>query len=217
MKQSWAPAMEAYRTRKMLAAYWGMRILVASAGLFFLVTGDWVNTLLTIWITALMSAPAFLRRYKVFMPFSLDFGIVAFVFLSSFLGQVQQLYDRFPPWDTFVHFQSGILFAVAGFVLVFIINERGSDKFRISPGFVAIFAAAFAIATGALWEIGEYLTDTVGLSHLWQAGLDDTMLDLAADSIGAAIVGIVGYLWMKRREHIPFTPASLEEEEEVVG
>lgn len=197
---------EAYRNRYTLSAYYGLRVAMLGATAYFFVRGDFASVFSTLLVLVLMSAPALLKyRYRFYLPFALDFGIVSFVFATLFLGHLANFYDYIPLWDSFVHFQSGLILGVAGFVLVYTLNEQKPIHLDLSPGFVAFFAVTFSLAIGAVWEVFEFAADFI-LGIEWQDGNIDTMWDLIADGAGALIVSIVGYFWMHRQARLPFTP-----------
>ena len=201
---------DAYRNHATLLVYYSMRVLVVLAAILFLVRGDWESFWSTLLVVALMSAPSFLKsRYRIYLPFSLDLGIVAFIFVSLFLGGIEDLYGQIAIWDKFVHFQSGLLLSITGFVLVYTLNESEQTPIDLSPGFVAFFAVVFSLAFGALWEMGEFVGDTIAGST-WQNGLADTMWDLIADFTGALAISVAGYFWMYRHKRLPFTPRFLK-------
>jgi uncharacterized membrane protein YjdF len=81
-----------------------------------------------------------------------------------------------------------------------------SSKINIkrSPIFVAFFSFCFAVAMGAIWEIYEYSMDkSLGL-FMQRGSLDDTMIDIILDTVGALIFAILGYFKHKdklRRMH----------------
>lgn len=201
---------ENFRNRWTLFLYYSMRVLVGLAALGFAWERDWASVFATGFIAALMFVPPFLKDYyKVYLPFALELGIVAFIFLTLFLGWIEQFYDRIPLWDAFLHFQSGLLLGATGYVLVYILNEQHTKKLSLSPGFVTFFATTFSIAVGVLWEIFEFAADTVSQGTYWQADNTDTMYDLIANAVGTLIIGIVGYIWMRHRERLPFTPRLL--------
>lgn len=206
-----------YKNRVTLFVYYAIRFLVLVASFLYLFRGEWASAVSTTLIFLLMFVPSILKeRYRVYLPFALDFAMVTFIFLTLFLGAVAQIYDRIPLWDKFLHFQSGLLLGVTGFVLIYILNEQKGFKQRLNltPGFVAFFAVTFSLAIGAVWEIFEFTGDAYFSQHIasyspWQASGNDTMLDLIADGTGALIVSIIGYFWMHRYKRIPFTPRLL--------
>src|SRR3989344_953821 len=201
-----ASILNAYRNRYTLFIHYGLRAAILVAALYFGIRGDWASVFSTVFVFVLMSAPSVLKyRYRFYLPFALEFGIVTFVFVTLFLGHLANFYDYIPLWDKFVHFQSGLILGVAGFVLVYTLNEQESIHLDLSPGFVSFFAVTFSLAIGVVWEIVEFMGDFI-FSVSWLSGNADTMCDLIAAGIGALIVSIFGYFWMLREARLPFTP-----------
>ncbi len=190
--------------------YYGMRGLVLVAFFSFLFLGDWVGAFNTGLIFLLMFIPSVLKkRYDVYLPFELDVAIVGLIFFALFLGSHSNYYERFPYFDGILHFNSGLLFGVVGFVLVYILNGQKTKKLELSAGFIAFFAVVFSIAIGTVWEIYEYIIDLSLGFNMQESGLPDTMGDLIVNFGGAMIVGVFGYIWMKRCQRLPFTPRLL--------
>ena len=201
-----ASIVEAYRNRWTLFIHYGLRASILAATGYFAFRGDWASVFSTVLVFILMSAPSVLKyRYRFYLPLALDLGIVGFVFATVFLGHVANFYDSVPLWDKFLHFQSGLLLGVTGFVLVYTLNEQKSVHLDLSPGFVSFFAVTFSLAIGVVWEIVEFAGDFYFL-ETWQNGNADTMWDLIAAGAGALIVSVAGYVWMLREARLPFTP-----------
>src|SRR3989344_5520207 len=145
-----------YRNTITLLIYYGMRALVLVAALIFLWQGDWQSSVSTGLILLLMLIPSILKhRYGLYLPFTLDLGIVAFIFLTLFVGGIARVYDWIPLWDKFLDFQSGLLLGASGYVLVYLLNENSKTKLNLSPGFISFFAVTFSLAIGAIWEMIE--------------------------------------------------------------
>lgn len=195
-----------------LSAYWGMRALVLIGTIVYVIQGSWASAFSTLLIFLLMFVPSILKeKYRFYLPFALDLGIVTFIFLTFFLGHMGSFYGIFPQWDTFLHFQSGLLLGASGFVLVYTLNEHTKTKLGLSPFFVAIFAVCFSLALGAVWEIFEFAGDAYFSTRVvgylpWQASNADTMWDLIADSAGALVMSTYGYFWMRHHNRLPLTP-----------
>jgi len=201
---------EAFKTNTTLLLYYGMRILVLLAAILFFVRGDWESAVSTFLVAILMSLPSFIkRRYRIYLPFAIDFGMVLFIFLSLFLGGIDDFYGFIPLWDKIVHFQSGLLLSGTGFVVIYLLNESEQTPIELSPGFVALFAIVFSLAIGAVWEMCEFAGDAIFHSH-WQASNADTMWDLISDFGGAIVFSVAGYFWMYRHRRLPFTPLLLK-------
>lgn len=201
---------EAYRNHATLFVYYGMRILVVLAAVLFMVRGDWESFGSTLVVVFLMSIPSLLKsRYRMYLPFAIDFGMVSFIFLSLFLGGVDDFYGAIPLWDKLVHFQSGLLLSGTGFVVVYLLSESEQTPIELTPGFVALFAVAFSLAFGVVWEVCEFVGDAI-FQSTWQNGNADTMWDLIADGSGALVFSTFGYFWMHRHKRLPFTPLFLK-------
>lgn len=201
-------AEDRYRTRTTLALYHALRGIVLLTALFFMASGTWMTGMSTLGVFFLTLVPEILRRRGTYLPFALDLGIVFYLFFTLFLGQMIDLYSLVTYWDKASHFQSGLLLGGVGFVLVYGLNERGRRHLSLSPEFVALFAVAFSLSLGAMWEIAEFIWDQA-LTRSSQASLNDTMWDLIADLSGALIASCAGYFWMYRHARLPLTPGIL--------
>ncbi|MEZ4103827.1 MAG: hypothetical protein R3B60_00915 [Candidatus Paceibacterota bacterium] len=198
---------EKKQSKLALYIYFGMRAFVALSAPVFLLWGEWESAISATFILLLMLLPPFLKQqYRFYLPFEIDFAIVVFIFLSLFLGSLHNFYERFYWWDVGLHIQSGILLGAVGFVLVYILNARKSDKLTMSPGFIAFFAICFSLAISVVWEIYEYMVDTLFGYNMQETGLPDTMWDFIFNGAGALVVALLGFSWMKRRQRIPFAP-----------
>ncbi|XSG85742.1 MAG: hypothetical protein ACPW60_03255 [Methylohalobius sp. ZOD2] len=143
------------------------------------------------------------KRFRVFIPPEFELLATLFVFASLFLGEVRGYYVRFWWWDIVLHTASGFLFGIIGFLLVYVLNEKKEIDLHMNPGFVALFAFMFALGIGALWEIFEFGIDRIFGMNMQKAmlgdssGLTDTMWDLIVDAVGAAVIAIMGYGYLK--------------------
>jgi uncharacterized membrane protein YjdF len=135
---------------------------------------------------------------------------ILFVFASMFLGELHGYYTRYWWWDIALHTTSGLLLGIFGFLLVYILNKDDRVDLSMQPRFVALFAFVFAVALGAVWEIFEFSMDQIFGTNMQKAmfgdasGLTDTMWDLIVDSIGAAIVSLIGYWHLKVQKQSMF-------------
>jgi len=148
-------------------------------------------------------APVLLGRYfRVFIPPEFQILAIVFVFAALFLGEIREFYTRIWWWDIALHASSGLLLGIFGFLLVYMLNETANVELSMKPRFVALFAFLFAVALGALWEIFEFFMDQAFGMDMQKAmlgdpsGLTDTMWDLIVDTVGAAIISILGWWYM---------------------
>lgn len=187
--------------------YYGMRIVVLLSAVGFFFLRDWVSMVNAVLILFLMLLPRLIKSfYSIYLPISLELAIVGFIFLSVFLGSLRDYYERFPFWDGVLHFQAGILLGIVGFLFVYLLNTGIKSKLTMSPGFVAFFSVCFSLAISVIWEIYEYVADSWFLYNMQESGLPDTMGDLIVNAVGAVIVAVFGYMWMKKSKQLPFAP-----------
>ncbi len=168
----------------------------------------WVSSVWLLAVMAITAAPVLLgRRLPVRIPPEYEVLAILFVFAALFLGEFRNYYARLWWWDVALHATSGLLLGVVGFLLVYVLNENRRIDFRMRPGFVALFAFAFSVAGGTLWEIFEFAMDQVFGTTMQKpmlgdpSGLTDTMWDLIVNTLGAAIVSCFGWWNMRRSAH----------------
>lgn len=172
---------------------------------------QWLTLLITSLIIVITFFPLFMGMFlRVYIPPEFVLLSVVFIFASLFLGEVHGYYTRFWWWDIVLHTSSGFLLGILGFLLVYILNETDKIDINMKPGFVALFAFVFAVAIGALWEIFEFIMDVVFGMNMQKemlgdpSGLTDTMWDLIVDSIGALVISILGYGYIKKARNESF-------------
>ncbi len=133
------------------------------------------------------------RQYGLALPPEINFLIVLALFLHVGGGALG-LY-RIQGWDYITHFLSSGVIAILGFMAVVILDQY-STSIEMNRWMVGFFVVVFAIAMGALWEMGEYICDFIFRTSE-QAGLDDSMVDLMIDSLAGLIVGVIGAIYLK--------------------
>jgi hypothetical protein len=143
--------------------------------------------------------PVLFRKIRTRIPAELQLAAILFAFTTLFLGEVRDYYELFWWWDLVIHFSSGLLLGLLGFMLVYMINENQVVDRYLQPGFVALFAFAFAVALGAIWEVFEFAVDQ-GFGTRMQkprpgdpSGLTDTMWDMSVNIAGAALISLAGW------------------------
>ncbi|MEO1750574.1 hypothetical protein [Thiofaba sp. EF100] len=185
-------------------------VLVALMLLEFFVAvweGQWMTTFLIAAILAIALAPMLApRRMPVAIPAEFHLLAVLFIFASLFLGEVHRFYERVWWWDMVLHASSGLLLGILGFLLVYVLNENERVDLHLRPGFVALFAFLFALGAGVLWEIFEFGMDRLFGMNMQKpmfgdpSGLTDTMWDLILDALGALVISLLGWWYMKHRQ-----------------
>ncbi len=158
-----------------------------------------VNTGVALAVTQL--PPLLERDYQIPMDPRLTLWITTAVFLHAFgtvglPGATRTLYSQVWWWDHVTHALSASLVAAAGYATVRALDEH-ADGVHLPPRFVSAFILLFVLAFGVLWEVLEFVialsADAVGGDAvLTQYGLEDTMLDLVFNTIGALVVALWG-------------------------
>jgi hypothetical protein len=172
-------------------------VLLASSVYSFAIQ-DFLTGVLTIGIILLTFIPAFVKkRFEIYMPAAFEVAAVIFVFAGFFLGDLHGFYTRFLWWDVMLHSTSGLLLGIFGFMIVLTMNKDKDIDVKLNAAFIAVFAFMFAVALGALWEIFEFGVDGVLGTAMQKSGLIDTMWDLIIDTIGALIVAIAGFNYIR--------------------
>lgn len=138
-------------------------------------------------VGALLVFVGFLRKIKS----RYYLGILFFTFFAQYLGAMLKFYKIIPIYDLLLHFASGILLVLLADYVYTLLLHRHKD-YSI-PNVIRLgFCGLASIASAAVWEIWEYTGDQLlGLQS--QGGLDDTMTDIIAGSIGA-VLGVLA-LW----------------------
>lgn len=189
--------------RRLTLSLQGVLLLGTAAAVW---QGQWLTALTTAAVIVATVLPVLLgRRFRVFVPPEFEALAVVFLFASLFLGEVRGYYLRFWWWDVALHTASGFLLGILGFLLVYILNETEDIQVHMRPRFVALFAFMFAVGLGALWEVFEFSMDQLlGMDMQKEmlgdpSGLTDTMWDLIVDSVGALVIAVLGFGYLRTR------------------
>lgn len=176
-----------------------LQIIITAGLVLSAIEQQWMNVVLSACVLTLTALPALMeRRFNVSIPPEFELLAILFLFASIFLGEVRGYYLRFWWWDAVLHLGSGLLLGLTGFLLVYILNQTDRIELHMKPGFVALFAFAFAMAAGGIWEIFEFAMDSFFGLNMQKSGLQDTMWDLIVDAFGALVFAVIGYLYLKR-------------------
>ncbi|EMA46275.1 hypothetical protein [Halococcus saccharolyticus] len=139
--------------------------------------------------------PALLARdYRI----PLDAGLTLWITTALFLHTIGMLglYDDVWWWDHVTHTLSATIVAAVGYVTARAIDVHRDDIY-LPPRFLGVFILIFTLAFGVFWEVLEFASRiasaALGLDPvLVQYGLDDSLLDLVFDTVGAVLVAAFG-------------------------
>lgn len=139
------------------------------------------------------------NRLHVIIPSGIATIFILFIICSLYLGSYHNFYERYSWWDDALHTFYGAAFALIGFIVIeFLSAKRG---IRNDMLIICLFSFCFSVAFGAMWEIYEFMHDTLlggNMQRIDQGnGVSDTMIDLMLGSLAALIVNIYFYLYVK--------------------
>lgn len=209
-KISFFPAELKGPDRVMHLILWLLRFDIALAIFVSLALGAWEPFFMSILALILSFIPeVFQNTYKINLPIGFNIVIVAFIYMSIFLGEIFNIYERVFWWDAFLHIGSGVILSFAAFLVLFILFKE--KKFTASPFIIAVFTFSFAMMLGAMWEIFEYTMDQLFGLNMQKSGLNDTMWDMIVNAIGAFGVSWAGYRVIKYGDEKGLIYHALEE------
>ena len=138
------------------------------------------NVFLCVLTLLLFMMPSVMKRkLDVELPNTLEIIILLFIYAAEILGEIGAYYVTFPYWDTVLHTLNGFLCAAIGFSLVDILNRSSSERFNLSPLYMAIVAFCFSMTVGVIWEFFECTMDQL------------FFLDMQKDTVVSAIGSIM--------------------------
>jgi len=188
-----------------------LQLILLTEAVFAILGQRWFTAFLTVMIVAITFFPLlFERRLHIQITPELQLAAIGFIFASLFLGEIRDFYARFWWWDIFLHTISGFLLVILGFLLVHVMNETERINVIMKPGFVAFFAFMFALGVGALWEIFEFSMDLFFGMNMQKpmfgdlSGLTDTMCDLIVDALGALVISVMGWRYLRNPQEQSF-------------
>lgn len=152
-------------------------VLVMLAQIF---NSNFENVFLCVLTLLLFMMPSVMKRkLDVELPNTLEIIILLFIYAAEILGEIGAYYVTFPYWDTVLHTLNGFLCAAIGFSLVDILNRSSSERFNLSPLYMAIVAFCFSMTVGVIWEFFECTMDQM------------FFLDMQKDTVVSAIGSIM--------------------------
>lgn len=122
------------------------------------------------------------------VPLTLQLLYAVLLFGGAFLGTYLHFYGVWTPWDTVVHFFSGILIALGADYAWRTLSRR--HPFSVPTWLWGLAIVSFSAFVAFLWEVAEFVTDLVSDSNAQVNNLD-TMTDMIAGTTSALIVVVI--------------------------
>jgi hypothetical protein len=162
-----------------------------------------VNALVGLLVTQI--PPLLERDAGVPMSPALTLWITSAVFLHAFgvlglPGSERNFYGSIWWWDHLTHTLSASVVAAVGYTTARALEEH-SPEIQFPRRFMFVYILLFVLAFGVFWEVIEFaLGEAARLAGnralLTQYGLEDTMLDLVFDTVGAVVVAVWGTAYL---------------------
>ena len=165
-------------------------VLVMLAQIF---NRNFENVFLCVLTLLLFMMPSVMKRkLDVELPNTLEIIILLFIYAAEILGEIGAYYVTFPYWDTVLHTLNGFLCAAIGFSLVDILNRSSSERFNLSPLYMAIVAFCFSMTVGVIWEFFECTMDQLFFLDMQKdtvvSAIGSIMLQSANNALGTTCV-----------------------------
>jgi hypothetical protein len=179
-----------------------MQVFIAISTISALYIGDYFVAFSGVIALILTMVPYLVRRsVHIIVPWKVNFLIALSLFLHIAGYSYQWYADLYPYYDKIAHFIASITISLLGFLTVFMLDRFSC--LRMKRWQIFFFIIMFTLAFSSIWEIWEFMLDTLFgplLSKPLQQGLDDTMVDLILDLVGALIVAFLGTWYLKTRD-----------------
>ncbi len=141
--------------------------------------------------------PKILEKYfGIILPAGLEIISLMFIYGILFVGEVRGFYAGFWWWDILLNSLASIALGFIGLSIMYVLYKEG--KIDTSPVFIIVLTFFFAFSIGSLWEIFEYFLDSTFNTGLQRGGLKDTIQDMIVNAIGAGLVSILGFFYIKK-------------------
>lgn len=184
-----------------------VRIIILIISIFMIYKKDYENLCFLILTMALTFYETIMEKcFKISLSGKLKISLIIFIFAAQVLGTILDFYGKFIWWDTMLHATSGIIFFLVGETLIKQINKKKTNA-NIRNIIIIMFSICFSLATGVLWEIFEFLVDSIlGQNMQITQGLvgrdaiQDTMIDLISLLIGTIIITIID-IFLERKNN----------------
>ena len=125
--------------------------------------------------------------FKTKIPFRIEILYYLFIAIAHCLGICLDLYVYIPYYDKVIHCLSGVSTALIGHYAVEYFSVQRSPRL-----FRSLFIIFFSMAIATAWEFFEFAMDKLlgfSMQQLISQGLDDTMYDLIAATVGSVFGG----------------------------
>ncbi len=159
------------------------RLAIAATGIVWLSAGETLSFAVALVALLLTAIPSRIIRDPLLRDAS---GTVTALLLAAHvvIGMQFQLYELSLVYDKAMHVIGSASVAALLMILARSVCRRESIELPLALFALLIFTGT--LSAGTLWEIFEFAVDRTGFFFA-QRGLQDTMIDLLADALGAIL------------------------------
>jgi hypothetical protein len=190
-----------------------LQVLIILTSVYSFHIGYYAGTFFGLLAVGLSLIPALVhRKLHIVVPWEVTFLIALTLFLHIGGYSFFWYLNLYPYYDKFAHLIASMTVAVLGFLAV-LIMMRIRTGLSFERWEIFFFIVIFTLAFGAIWEIWEFIMDTLAGAYLTkplQQGNTDTMLDLITDLAGGLIIAVVGTYYLKRKSAQDWADTFLE-------
>ena len=173
---------------KRYVLFWIIRLFLAISIVMEVQSGRWPIFSLNIFVFLLTFLPSGIRKiFSISLPLAFEL-----LFLLSLLATV--FFEKLLT-GSLVQIILGMFFGIIGFLLMYILYYN--SRLKSSYSLIALFSFCFSVSVGALWEVFKYLLVTLAEMSLGDFDIDYAPRGLIFTMIGATIVSVSGYLYVK--------------------
>ena len=156
---------------------------------FEITRGFGEGTLILVGIFLASFVPLVVERLaRVAIPLHLQALYGLLLLSGGYIGSYLHFYGVWYPWDTVVHFYSGVVIALAAHFALRVIMGRYS--FTLPAWVHCVILTSVGVTGAFLWEVGEFIRDFL-VGGDAQVDNQDTMTDMIAGAIAALIVAVL--------------------------
>lgn len=165
------------------------------------------NLLVNLFCGFLIYSPYYIeKKFHIVILEEFRFMITFHTMLHSVFGKTLHFYDKYPLYDSFLHFLGGGLIALV--VITVVLSSELHYSKHTKHGIklkTDVFTFGFVNTAGVAWEILEFTGDlifrgTPGYRLAQEDSLFDTMTDLIENNFGALFAIFVFWKFIKHNE-----------------
>ena len=174
-----------------------VRVLLVFAFAGAYLNGRWLVLIVSGLAFFIPFLPGIIKRFfGVTVPADIEIIVLLFIYGTLFFGEVRGFYARYWWWEILLDSVAAVALGIVGLTILIVLYK--DEQLDASPGIIALFTFCFAFAMGVLWESFEFAMDYFFGFNLLKGSANEIMHDILVDAIGAFVVSVFGYTYLKK-------------------